>query len=323
MAFPFDPVTLGLGALAIGGGWLLLRGKKSGVDKAVEDAKKKAALKVAYDVGCKDGEADGVADGGKPRDPRPAVNYYAADKALQAEAEHGYNDCYEAKWVAPEVVIETTDPVPAKPGGAKKLTPYQYGCQRGRARAISDYTSGSGDSPEPHLKKSGSIERANETGDPEAYKKGYRECYVSAYAQKATEEAWEDVDPFAVSSGVARTGAVGSASRMCGVARTGSWGPRVGLVLAARPALAARARSATSAPGLERCRSWGLRRGRADALAGRDYDREIVGHSDIARDIADPAARERCAKAIVDGYHQGYLRNKRLSPTTPIQFGFA
>ena len=188
-------LAAGAGALALlgFGGYKLMQ--KTKASTALSDAEKKrnALLSAAYPAGKKDGGIDAAADSGKVHNPRPTINY-SDDPKIQQQFYNGYNDEYEKLWVAPAVIPDVVPGTPAKPGGSKGMSAYDYGASRGRSagrQAADDGVAGEDVKGlvTSNLASAGSIERQKESGDPPEYRRGYTDGFGAGYGARQSEIA--------------------------------------------------------------------------------------------------------------------------------------
>lgn len=192
-------------AAAIGTGiWYFLKRKKARSGGA--DPRSMAITK-AYGDGKKDGTKDGTADKGKPHNPRPLINY-SDDPGLQTQFENGYNDGYEATWVAPTGYSVTLDPDATTPsaGGAKGMSACDYGKSRGRSSGYEDAKDGSGMIYASRLATDASKKRQAESGDPAEYRRCYTEAYEAAQGAYFADKAVSEIMPGVGVSGVGVSG---------------------------------------------------------------------------------------------------------------------
>jgi hypothetical protein len=212
MAIPKIAIGIGVAVVAALG----LLWATSGDAKA--DALKKLAEKLtadklaAHDAGVKEGTAHGIADKGQPHNPRPNAKYaettlpkgvpaeYIAD--VQKSYATGYASGYAKNWVAPEPIKMMAK----EPGTPDVVSACDQGYMRGFDQGAEDssITTGAKKDPEPHLATDGSKAAQNASGDPESYRRCFREGYEAAYHTSVPDVIFDESKAVAgkITSGV-------------------------------------------------------------------------------------------------------------------------
>jgi hypothetical protein len=202
--------VLGVGALT----WWLLG--SSALSQADKD---KAAFDAGYKSGCARGDADGKAKKVALLKPDEDPTFIAESKSSLSPASYlqgvnkGYLECFVA--AAPVVIKESNGggggggkvawKPPGPPSGLPDAmregeTAYSYGCRRGKQKAREDVAADKEGDPTSPLSTGGSIKRQAESGDGEAYKAGFENCYGAEFAKLMAAKAAEEVLPFSSSS---------------------------------------------------------------------------------------------------------------------------